>query len=177
VSGSLNRVQVLGFLGADPEVHTTADGKRIANLRVATTDSWVDKNTGEKKSQTEWHRCTIFSDGLAGVVERFLRKGSRVYIEGQLKTRRWTNQQGIDQYSTEIVIQGLSGTLLMLDNKDDSSQSQQHGPQQAQSTPPCRASNSIQYGQPQVVHSAPAPQRGRQLPPEPDLGLQDDIVW
>jgi single-strand DNA-binding protein len=174
VSGSLNRVQVLGFLGADPEVRATADGKRIANLRVATTDSWVDKNTGERKSQTEWHRCTIFSDGLAGVVERFLRKGSRVYIEGQLKTRKWTNQQGVDQYSTEIVIQGLSGTLLMLDNKDDAQV--QHGPQQAQPTPPYRASNSVQYGQPQVVHSTPAP-RGRQLPPEPDLGLQDEITW
>jgi single-strand DNA-binding protein len=115
MAGSVNKVILVGNLGADPEIRRLPDGRPIANLRVATTDSWRDKNTGERRERTEWHRVVIFSEGLSKVVEQFLKKGSRVYIEGQLQTRKWQDQQGQDRWSTEIVIQGFSGQLVMLD--------------------------------------------------------------
>ncbi len=112
---SLNKVCLIGNLGADPEVKSFQNGGRIANLRIATSESWKDKATGEKKERTEWHSVTINSDGLVGVVERFLRKGSKVYIEGQLRTRKWQDASGNDRYSTEVNVGGIGGVLTMLD--------------------------------------------------------------
>jgi single-strand DNA-binding protein len=115
MAGSLNKVMLIGNLGADPEIRSFQNGGKVANLRIATSENWKDKNTGERQERTEWHTVAIFSEGLIGVVERFLRKGSKVYIEGQLQTRKWQDQQGADRYSTEIVIRGMNGSLTMLD--------------------------------------------------------------
>ncbi len=115
MAGSLNKVMLIGNLGADPEIRSFQNGGRVANLRIATTETWKDRNSGERQERTEWHTVAIFSEGLVGVVERFLRKGSKVYIEGQLQTRKWQDQSGNDRYSTEVVIRGLNGTLTMLD--------------------------------------------------------------
>lgn len=112
---SVNKVILIGNLGADPEVKSFQNGGRIANLRIATSENWKDKATGEKKERTEWHSVTLASDGLVGVAERFLRKGSKVYIEGQLRTRKWQDQSGADRYSTEINVGGMGGVLTMLD--------------------------------------------------------------
>jgi single-strand DNA-binding protein len=115
MAGSVNKVILVGNLGADPEIRRMQDGRPLANLRVATTESWRDRNTGERREKTEWHRVVIFSEGLAKVVEQYLKKGSRVYVEGQLQTRKWQDQQGQDRWSTEVVVQGFQGTLVMLD--------------------------------------------------------------
>ncbi len=115
MAGSLNKVMLIGNLGADPEIRSFQNGGKVANLRIATSETWKDRNTGERQERTEWHTVAIFSEGLVGVVERYLRKGSKVYIEGQLQTRKWQDQSGNDRYSTEIVIRGLGGTLTMLD--------------------------------------------------------------
>ncbi len=115
MAGSVNKVILIGNLGADPEVKSFQNGGRIANLRIATSESWKDKQTGERKERTEWHTVTIASDGLVGVVERYLRKGSKVYIEGQLRTRKWQDQNGNDRYSTEVNVGGMGGVLTMLD--------------------------------------------------------------
>jgi single-strand DNA-binding protein len=114
VAGSLNKVQLIGNLGADPEIKSTQGGKKLANLRIATSESWRDKQTGERKEKTEWHRVVIFNEGLAGIAEQYLKKGSKVYIEGQLQTRKWTDQQNVERYSTEIILQGFGSTLTML---------------------------------------------------------------
>jgi single-strand DNA-binding protein len=115
MAGSLNKVMLIGNLGADPEIRSFQNGGKVANLRIATTETWKDRNTGERQERTEWHTVAIFSEGLVGVVERFLKKGSKVYIEGQLQTRKWQDQSGNDRYSTEVVIRGMNGTLTMLD--------------------------------------------------------------
>ena len=117
MAGSVNKVILIGNLGADPEIRRTQDGRPIANLRIATSESWRDKNSGERREKTEWHRVVIFNEGLCKVAEQYLRKGAKVYIEGQLQTRKWQNQQGQDQYSTEVVLQGFGGTLTMLDGR------------------------------------------------------------
>jgi single-strand DNA-binding protein len=115
MAGSVNKVILVGNLGADPEVKSFQNGGKVCNLRIATSESWKDRNTGEKQERTEWHSVAIFSEGLAGVAERFLRKGSKIYIEGQLRTRKWQDQQGNDRYSTEVVLQGPGAVLTMLD--------------------------------------------------------------
>ncbi|QPC98185.1 single-stranded DNA-binding protein [Qipengyuania soli] len=115
MAGSLNKVMLIGNLGADPEIRSFQNGGKVANLRIATSETWKDRNTGERQERTEWHTVAIFSEGLVGVVERFLRKGSKVYIEGSLQTRKWQDQNGQDRYSTEVVIRGMNGTLTMLD--------------------------------------------------------------
>ncbi len=112
---SVNKVILIGSLGADPAVKSFQNGGRIANLRMATNETWKDKNTGEKKERVEWHSVTVSGDGLVGVVERYLRKGSKVYIEGKLQTRKWTDKDGGDRYSTEVVVGGIGGSLVMLD--------------------------------------------------------------
>lgn len=114
MSGSVNKCIIIGNLGQDPEVKSFQNGGRIANLRIATSEQWKDRTTGERKERTEWHSVTIQGDGLVGVVERFLRKGSKVYIEGKLQTRKWQDQSGADRYSTEVVV-GMGGALTMLD--------------------------------------------------------------
>jgi single-strand DNA-binding protein len=115
MAGSLNKVMLIGNLGADPEIRTFNNGGKVANLRIATSETWKDRQTGERKEKTEWHTVAIFTEGLVGVVERYLKKGSKVFVEGKLQTRKWQDQNGQDRYSTEIVIQGLGGTLTMLD--------------------------------------------------------------
>jgi len=115
MAGSVNKVILIGNLGADPEVKSFQNGGRIANLRIATSENWKDKNTGERKERTEWHNVVLQSEGLVGVAERYLRKGSKVYIEGALQTRKWQDAQGQDRYSTEIVLQGFNSVLTMLD--------------------------------------------------------------
>ena len=115
MAGYLNKVQLIGNLGQDPDVRTTQGGGKIVNLSIATSESWTDKNTGAKRERTEWHRVVIFSSGLAEVVERYLRKGSKLYVEGALQTRKWTDDAGHERYSTEIVLQPFNGKLVMLD--------------------------------------------------------------
>ena len=117
MAGSINKVMRVGNLGADPDIRQTKDGRPIANLSIATGESWKDKNTGERREKTEWHRVVIFSEGLAKIAEQYLRKGSKVYIEGQLQTRKWQDQNGQDKYTTEVVLQGYSSNLTMLDSR------------------------------------------------------------
>jgi len=115
MAGSINKVILIGNLGSDVDIKRTADGRPIANLSIATSESWKDKNTGERKEKTEWHRVVIFNEGLCKIAEQYLKKGSKVYLEGQLQTRKWQNKEGNDQYSTEVVLQGFNGNLTMLD--------------------------------------------------------------
>jgi single-strand DNA-binding protein len=115
MAGSVNKVILIGNLGADPEIRRTQDGRPIANLRVATSETWRDKTTGERKEKTEWHRVVIFNEGLCKIVEQYLKKGSKVYLEGALQTRKWQDKDGHDRYSTEVVLQGFNSQLTMLD--------------------------------------------------------------
>lgn len=115
MAGSVNKVILVGNVGKDPEIRRTQDGRAIANLSLATSETWRDKTTGERKEKTEWHRVVVFNDNLCKVVEQYVRKGSKLYVEGQLQTRKWTDQAGVEKYSTEVVLQGFSGTLTMLD--------------------------------------------------------------
>src|ERR1700742_2259711 len=117
MAGSVNKVILIGNLGADPEIKRTQDGRPIANLRIATSDTWRDKNSGERKEKTEWHRVVVFNEGLCKVVEQYLKKGAKVYIEGALQTRKWTDASGVEKYSTEVVLQGFNSTLTMLDGR------------------------------------------------------------
>lgn len=119
MAGSVNKVILVGNLGADPEIRRTQDGKPIANLRIATSETWRDRNSGERREKTEWHRVVIFNEGLCKVAENYLRKGSKVYLEGQLQTRKWQDQSGQDKYSTEIVLQGFNSSLTMLDGRGE----------------------------------------------------------
>lgn len=115
MAGSLNKVMIIGNLGADPEVRSFQNGGKVCNLRIATSENWKDRQTGERKEKTEWHTVAIFSEGLVGVAEQYLRKGSKVYIEGKLQTRKWQDQSGNDRYSTEVVLQGPGAVMTMLD--------------------------------------------------------------
>ena len=117
MAGSVNKVILVGNLGADPEIRRTQDGRPIANLRVATSESWRDKATGERKEKTEWHRVVIFNEGLCKIAEQYLKKGSKVYLEGALQTRKWQDKDGQDRYSTEVVLQGFNSVLTMLDGR------------------------------------------------------------
>jgi single-strand DNA-binding protein len=119
MSGAVNKVILVGNLGKDPEIRRTQDGRPIANLSLATSESWRDKATGERKEKTEWHRVVVFSEPLCKVIEQYLKKGSKVYLEGALATRKWTDKDGVDKYSTEVVLQGFNSSLVMLDGKSD----------------------------------------------------------
>ncbi|MFT4718255.1 MAG: single-strand DNA-binding protein [Rickettsiales bacterium] len=118
---TINKVILVGNLGNDPEIRSTSDGREIANFSLATSESWKDKNTGERKSKAEWHRIVIFSQGLVGIVKSYLKKGTKIYLEGQLQTRKWTDNSGIEKYTTEIVLQNFNSTLSILDSKQSSS--------------------------------------------------------
>ena len=118
MSHSINRVTILGHLGKDPESRSTQDGRKIVNMTIATSESWKDKNTGERKSRSEWHRVVVYNEGLAEVAEKYLEKGSRVLVEGSLATRKWTDQAGQEKYSTEVVLQGYDSKLVLLDSPD-----------------------------------------------------------
>lgn len=117
MAGSVNKVILVGNLGRDPEIRSLQDGTKVANLSVATSETWRDRESGERRERTEWHRVVIFNDRLADVAEKYLRKGSKVYLEGQLQTRKWTGQDGLDRYSTEVVLQRYRGELTMLDSR------------------------------------------------------------
>ncbi len=119
MAGSVNKVILIGNLGADPEVRTFQNGGKVCNLRIATSENWKDKNTGERREKTEWHSVAIFQEGLVRVAEQYLKKGSKVYIEGKLQTRKWQDQSGQDRYSTEVVLNGFDGTLTMLDGRSE----------------------------------------------------------
>ena len=117
MAGSVNKVTLIGNLGKDPEVRTTQDGQKIVNLTLATSESWTDRSSGERKERTEWHRVVIFNDRIGDVAERFLRKGRKVFVEGALQTRKWTDQSGQERYTTEVVIQRFRGELVLLDSQ------------------------------------------------------------
>ncbi len=117
MAGSVNKVILVGNLGRDPESRTFQNGGKVVELRIATSEQWKDRNSGERKERTEWHTVKVFNEGLANVAERYLRKGSKVYIEGALQTRKWTDQSGVEKYSTEVVLQGFNSTLTMLDGR------------------------------------------------------------
>ena len=119
MAGTINKVILVGNLGRDPEIRTTQSGMKVANLRIATSERWKDRNSGEMQERTEWHSVAIFNEHLVSVAERFLHKGSKVYVEGQLQTRKWTDQQGMDRYTTEIVMNRFRGELQMLDSRGD----------------------------------------------------------
>ena len=140
MAGSLNKVMLIGNLGADPVIRQTQDGKRLAQLSLATSESWKDKSTGEKKEKTSWHRIVIFNDGLAGVVESYLKKGSKIFIEGQLQTRKYNDANGVEKYTTEVVLGNYNGNLTMLDSRggggDSSASSEPEMNQDMQSSAP-----------------------------------------
>jgi single-strand DNA-binding protein len=146
MAGSLNRVMLIGNLGQDPDIRSMQNGGRVCNLSIATSESWKDRNTGERKEKTEWHRVVVFNEGLVGVIENYVKKGSKVFIEGQLETRKWQDQNGQDKYSTEVVIKNFNGGLTMLDGRNDNQggggyqqqrpQAQQGGGMQQQNATP-----------------------------------------
>ena len=157
MAGSVNKVILVGNLGADPEVRTLPSGNKVVNLSVATSDNWREKNTGERKEKTEWHRVVIFSEGLVRVAEQYLKKGSKVYLEGQLQTRKWQDQSGQDKYSTEVVLQGFNSNLTMLDGRGENG-----GDSAGFSSPPSRSEGR------RPAASAPAFESG---------GMDDDIPF
>ncbi|MEM6941738.1 MAG: single-stranded DNA-binding protein [Pseudomonadota bacterium] len=118
MAGSVNKVILIGNLGRDPEVRSFQNGGKVCNLRIATSENWKDRNTGERREKTEWHTVAIFNEGLVRIAEQYLRKGSKIYVEGQLETRKWQDQSGQDRYSTEVVLRNYGGTLTMLDGRD-----------------------------------------------------------
>jgi len=156
MAGSINKVILVGNLGKEPEVRSMQDGREVCNLTIATSESWKDKNTGERKEKTEWHRVVIFNEGLVRVAKSYLHKGSKVYIEGQLQTRKWTDNTGVEKYSTEVVLQGFSSNLTMLDGKNSGG-----------------ASNDGGYGQDAGYQGNAAPQRARVAEAE----LDDEIPF
>src|SRR5437868_3448881 len=160
MAGSVNKVILVGNLGADPEVRTLPSGNKVVNLSVATSESWRDKNSGERKEKTEWHRVVIFSEGLAKVAEQYLKKGSKVYLEGALQTRKWQDQSGADKYSTEVVLQGFNSNLTMLDGRGEGG-----GESTGFSGPPARSEGRSER---RPSSSAPAFESG---------GMDDDIPF
>jgi len=127
MAGSVNKVILIGNLGADPEVRKFQNGGAVCNLRIATSENWKDKNTGERKEKTEWHSVAIFSEGLVRIAEQYLRKGSKIYIEGQLETRKWQDQSGNDRYSTEVVLRNFNSSMVMLDGRGGGERSNDRG--------------------------------------------------
>ena len=121
MAGSVNKVILVGNLGADPDVRSTKDGRPVVNLSVATSESWRDKNSGERREKTEWHRIVVFNEGLVNIIQQYVKKGSNVFIEGQLQTRKWEDKDGIEKYTTEVVLQGFNSTFKMLDGRNTNS--------------------------------------------------------
>ncbi|WP_109312156.1 single-stranded DNA-binding protein [Ruegeria sp. AU67] len=168
MAGSVNKVILVGNLGRDPEVRNFQNGGKVCNLRIATSENWKDRNTGERRERTEWHSVAIFNEGLVRVAEQYLRKGSKVYLEGQLQTRKWQDQSGQDRYSTEVVLQGFGSTLVMLDARGEGSGGGGYGGGQSGSYGGGQAGGG--YGDPyggQSSAPAPAPASG---------GIDDDEI-
>ena len=162
MAGSVNKVILVGNLGRDPEIRSTQDGVRIANLSLATSENWRDKNTGERREKTEWHRVVIFNERLVEVVEKYLRKGSKIYIEGQLQTRKWQDQSGQDKYSTEVVLNRFRGELTMLDSRRDAEGAGDYGGAPSGGAPMGDAGSGPSGGGP----GGPAPSGGGDLDDE-----------
>lgn len=162
MAGSVNKVILVGNLGRDPEIRTMQNGARVANLSIATGESWKDKNTGERREKTEWHRVVIFNDGLVKVVKNYVHKGSKLYIEGALQTRKWTGQDGQDKYTTEVVLQGFNGNLTMLDSKGGSAGGYQDNASSNQQAAP--AFGQVPGGQQSQAAAAPAPELDDEIP-------------
>ena len=135
MSGSLNKVILIGNLGKDPEIKTTNDGREIANFSIATTESWKDKTSGEKKDKTEWHRVVCFNEGLVRVIKNYVKKGTKLYLEGQLQTRKWTDKANQEKYTTEVVLQGYNSNLVLLSSNSKESSREQGSNQNSNSTP------------------------------------------
>jgi single-strand DNA-binding protein len=144
MAGSLNKVMLIGNLGQDPDVRTMQNGGRVCNLSIATSENWKDKNTGERREKTEWHRVVVFNDGLVGVIENYLKTGSKFFIEGTLETRKWQDQNGNDKYTTEVVLKNYNGNLTMLDGRNDNNSGGGEGYQQR---PPQQQSSGGQQNQ------------------------------
>jgi len=160
MAGSLNKVQLIGNVGADPEIRRTQDGRPIANLRLATSESWRDKNTGEKKEKTEWHTVVVFNEGLCKVIEQYVKKGAKLYVEGALQTRKWQDNSGNDRYSTEVVLQGFGASLQMLSSSGGSGyQPGGNGPEDFGNDPDRAAGRSTS----QSSSSRPAPSFSRDM--------------
>ncbi len=159
MAGSVNKVILVGNVGNDPEIRTFGNGGKVANLSLATSENWRDKQSGEKKEKTEWHRIAVFNDGLVGVIERYVKKGSKLYIEGKLQTRKWTDNNGQDKYTTEIVLQGYGGTLTMLDGRD------QGGP------------NQNNFSSTQTNNISNNQSSGEMKPSEENFDLDDEIPF
>ena len=149
MSGSVNKVTLVGNLGKDPEIRSFQNGDRVAHFPLATSESWKDRDTGERKERTEWHQVSLLSDGLAGLAEKFLKKGSKVYIEGRLETRKWTDREGIDRYTTEVVLRPYRGELVLLDARKDAAEAE---PGIGEEPPPAASDQS----EAQVPAQAPA---------------------
>ena len=148
MAGSVNKVILVGNVGADPEIRRTQDGRPIANLRIATSEQWRDKNSGERREKTEWHTVVVFNEGLCKVVEQYIKKGAKLYIEGALQTRKWQDQSGADRYSTEIVLQGFNSTLTMLDGRGEGGGRGQGGDVDYDSGPSYDSGSSSRSSQP-----------------------------
>ena len=173
MAGSVNKVILIGNVGADPEIRRTQDGRPIANLRIATSEQWRDRNAGERREKTEWHNVVVFNEGLCKVVEQYVKKGAKLYVEGQLQTRKWQDQNGNDRYTTEVVLQGFNSTLTMLDGRGDGGgrgqgggyddYDQGFGGDNGRSNTPARSSN----------------QGGRSASPSPSFSrdMDDDIPF
>ncbi len=172
MAGSVNKVILLGNLGRDPDVRASQDGNKIVNLSIATSERWKDRNSGEQREKTEWHRVVIFNDNIGRIAEQYLRKGSTVYIEGQLQTRKWTDQQGVEKYTTEIVISRFKGELTLLGGRGDSKQL--GGSDTMQSDPYQFSQESFQNSSQNLSISGQS-SGGSQLPPMNDL--DDDIPF
>ncbi len=132
---SINKVILVGNVGQDPEIRSTQDGREIASFSIATSESWKDKSTGEKKEKTEWHRIVVFSQGLVGIVKSYVKKGAKLYVEGSLQTRKWTDKDGVEKYTTEVVLQNFNSTLQILDSRDRASSGDSYSSNQSSSKP------------------------------------------
>jgi len=172
MAGSVNKVILLGNLGRDPDVRASQDGNKIVNLSIATSERWKDRNSGEQREKTEWHRVVIFNENIARIAEQYLRKGSTVYIEGQLQTRKWTDQQGVEKYTTEIVISRFKGELTLLGGRGDSPQL---GSSDTMQSDIYQSSQESLQNSPQNSSTSGQSSGGSQLPPMNDL--DDDIPF
>ena len=152
MAGSVNKVILVGNLGRDPEVRRLNNGEPVVNLRIATSESWKDKATGERKEKTEWHSVVIFNENLARIAEQYLRKGSKVYVEGQLQTRKWTDQSGVEKYSTEVVLQRFRGELTLLDGRQGGGASSEYGDEE-----PGQVSRGGDFGRSSPMERRPEP--------------------
>lgn len=173
MAGSINKVILVGNLGRDPEIRTTQDGREIANFSIATSDTWRDKSTGERRERTEWHRIVVFSEGLVNVIRNYVKKGSKVYIEGSLQTRKWQDQNGQERYTTEIVLQGYGATLTMLDSRNDGSSGGYQNNNAYNQQPQPAMAGAAPGGAPVASTAAPAADASQFVDDE----LDDDIPF